>query len=128
MEYGFSKMVDLSFEEAIIKVTDELKKEGFGILTSIDVQDTLKKKINVDFKKYLILGACNPVLAHKALLAEEQLGLLLPCNVVVSEAEDKTIKVSFFDPEVMSRLIENPVIVTVAAEVKQKLLKVLEHI
>ncbi|MDP4115536.1 MAG: DUF302 domain-containing protein [Bacteroidota bacterium] len=128
MEYGFSKTVDLSFEKAIIKVTDELKKEGFGILTSIDVQDTLKKKINVDFKKYVILGACNPVLAHKALSAEEQLGLLLPCNVVVSEAEDKTIKVSFFDPEVMSKLLENPVIVAVAAEVKQKLLKVLEHI
>jgi len=128
MEYGFSKIVELSFERAIIKVTDELKKEGFGILTSIDVQDTLKKRINVDFKKYVILGACNPVLAHKALSAEEQLGLFLPCNVVVAEAEDKTVKVSFFDPEVMSKLIESPVIITVAAEVKQKLLKVLEHI
>ena len=83
MQYGFSKTIDLSFENTIEKVIDELKKEGFGVLTTIDVKETLKKKIDVDFKKYTILGACNPPLAHKALQAEEEIGLLLPCNVIV---------------------------------------------
>ena len=83
MQYGFSKEITYSFEQAVDKVTEELKKEGFGVLTSIDVKDTLKKKINVDFKKYTILGACNPPLAHQALQVEEELGLLLPCNIVV---------------------------------------------
>ena len=91
MDYGFSKSVDLSFEQTIEKVTEELKKEGFGVLTSIDVKETLKKKINVDFKKYTILGACNPPIAHKALLEEEELGLLLPCNIIVYEKDDKTV-------------------------------------
>jgi len=80
MQYGFSKTLDLSFEQTIEKVTEELKKEGFGVLTTIDVKDTLKKKIDVDFKKYTILGACNPPIAHKALQTEEEIGLLLPCN------------------------------------------------
>ena len=83
MHYGFSKSVDLSFEQAVDKVTEELKKEGFGVLTSIDVKETLKKKINVDFKKYTILGACNPPLAYKTLQQEINIGLLLPCNVIV---------------------------------------------
>src|SRR3972149_10130055 len=96
MNYGFSKTTDLSYEETIEKVTDELKKEGFGVLTTIDVKDTLKKKIDVDFKKYIILGACNPGLGHKALQAEEELGLLLPCNVIVYEKEKKKIVFFFF--------------------------------
>jgi uncharacterized protein (DUF302 family) len=123
VEYGFSKIIDLGFEEAINKVTDELKKEGFGVLTTIDVKDTLKKKINVDFKKYTILGACNPPIAHKALQAEEELGLLLPCNVIVYEKDNKTT-VSFFDPMIMTKLIDNKKMEPIAKEVKEKLQRV----
>ena len=127
MQYGFSKTTDYNFEQAIDKVTEELKKEGFGVLTSIDMKETLKKKINVDFKKYTILGACNPALAHQALLAEEELGLLLPCNVIVYEKNDKTV-VSIFDPNVMAYLIDNPEMKFVAEEVKNKLQKILEAV
>ena len=127
MQYGFSKPTDYNFDQAIDKVTEELKKEGFGVLTSIDVKETLKKKINVDFKKYTILGACNPALAHQALLAEEELGLLLPCNVIVYEKNNKTV-VSIFDPNVMAHLIDNPLMKPVAEEVKNKLKRVLEAV
>lgn len=127
MKYGFSKTTDYTFEEAIQKVTDELKKEGFGVLTTIDVKDTLKKKLYVDFKKYTILGACNPPLAHQALQAEEELGLLLPCNVIVYEKENKTI-VSVFDPMIMAHIIDNPNMKSVAEEVKKRLEKVLEAV
>ncbi|GMU97028.1 MULTISPECIES: DUF302 domain-containing protein [Ignavibacterium] len=127
MKYGFSKTTDYTFEEAIQKVTDELKKEGFGVLTTIDVKETLKNKLNVDFKKYMILGACNPPLAHQALQAEEELGLLLPCNVIVYEKEGKSV-VSFFDPMVMTFIIDNPDMKPVAEEVKKKLEKVLEAV
>src|SRR4030065_2620188 len=102
MQYGFSKTVDMPFEQTIEKVTAEIKKEGFGVLTSIDVKETLKKKIDVDFKKYVILGACNPLLAHKALQKEEELGLLLPCNIVVYEKGEDTV-VSIFYPMVMMK-------------------------
>ena len=125
MNYGFSKTLELSYGEAIEKVTEELKKEGFGILTSIDVKDTLKKKIDVDFKRYVILGACNPVLAHKALLTEEELGLLLPCNVIVYEKGSKTV-VSIFDPRMMTEIAGNDLLKPVAEEAKAKLVKVLE--
>lgn len=127
MKYGFSKTTDYTFEEAIRKVTDELKKEGFGVLTTIDVKDTLKKKLDVDFKKYTILGACNPPLAHKALQAEEELGLLLPCNVIVYEKDNKSV-VSMFDPLIMAHIIDNPNMNSVAEEVKKKLEKVLEAV
>ena len=127
MQYGFSKITKYGFDQAVEKVTEELKKEGFGILTSIDVKETLKKKINVDFKKYIILGACNPSLAHKALQAEEELGLLLPCNIVVYEKDEKTA-VSIFDPMIMSHLIDNPNIKPVAEEVNKKLKKVFEAV
>ena len=127
MKYGFTKTTDYSFEQAIEKVTEELKKEGFGILSTIDVKDTLKKKIDVDFKKYTILGACNPKLAHSALQVEEELGLLLPCNVIVYEKNDKTV-VSIFDPRVMTLVIENPEMKPVAEEVKNKLQRVLESV
>ena len=127
MKYGFSKTTDYKFEQAIEKVTEELKKEGFGVLTTIDVKDTLKKKIDVDFKKYTILGACNPKLAHGALQVEEELGLLLPCNVIVYEKNDKTV-VSIFDPRVMTLVIENPEMKPVAEEVKNKLQRVLESV
>ncbi len=127
MEYGFSKSLNLSYEEALNKVTEELKKEGFGILTSIDVKDTLKKKINVDFKKYMILGACNPPLAHRGLESEEELGLLLPCNVIVYEKDNASV-VSFFDPMVMTKIIDNKELKEVAEEVKTKLKKVFDAI
>jgi uncharacterized protein (DUF302 family) len=124
MQYGFSKTVNLSYEQAIEKVTEELKKEGFGVLTTIDVKETLKKKLDVDFKKYVILGACNPPFAHKALQAEEEIGLLLPCNVIVYEKENKTV-VSIFDPMVMMRVLDNESIKPIAEEVKQRLQRVL---
>ena len=127
MNYGFSKTVDMSYEQAIEKVTAELKKEGFGVLTFIDVKETLKQKINVDFKKYAILGACNPPIAHKALQEEEQLGLLLPCNVIVYEKEGKTI-VSVFDPMVMTWILENDNMKPIATEVQEKLQRVLKAI
>ena len=124
MKYGFSKITDYGFEQAIEKVTEELKKEGFGVLTTIDVKDTLKKKIDIDFKKYTILGACNPKLAHGALQVEEELGLLLPCNVIVYEKGGKTV-ISVFDPIIMTVVIENPEMKPVAEEVKNKLQRVL---
>jgi uncharacterized protein (DUF302 family) len=127
MQYGFSKTIDLTYEQAIEKVTAELKKEGFGVLTSIDVKDTLKQKINVDFKKYTILGACNPPIAHKALQEEEELGLLLPCNVIVYEKEGKTL-VSIFDPMVMTWIIENDNMKPIATEVQERLQRVLNEI
>lgn len=125
MSYGFSKALKLSYEEAVEKVANELKKEGFGVLTSIDVKDTLKKKIDVDFKKYVILGACNPVLAHKALQTEEEIGLLLPCNVLVYEKDNET-KVSIFNPMTMTKIVDNDSLKTVAEEVNTKLRRVLE--
>jgi uncharacterized protein (DUF302 family) len=127
MKYGFSKTTSYPFEEAIARVTDELKAEGFGVLTTIDVKDTLKKKIDVDFKKYTILGACNPKLAHSALQAEEELGLLLPCNVILFEKDDKTV-VSIFDPMVMTTIIGNSKMDEIAKEVKAKLERVLAAI
>ena len=127
MQYGFSKTVDLSFEQTIEKVTEELKKEGFGVLTTIDVKDTLKKKIDVDFKKYTILGACNPPIAHKALQTEEELGLLLPCNVIVYEKDNQT-NVSMFDPMLMTNIVDNEQMEPIAKEVKEKLQRVLAEV
>jgi uncharacterized protein (DUF302 family) len=123
MKYGFSKRTDLSYEHAIVKVTEELKKEGFGVLTTIDVKETMKKKLDSDFPKYVILGACNPPFAYQALQAEEELGLLLPCNVIVYEKEGKTL-IAIFDPMVMTKILENPAIVSIAQEMKTRL----EHV
>ncbi len=127
MGYGFSKTVSLSHERAIERVTEELKKEGFGVLTTIDVRDTLKKKLNVDFKKYVILGACSPPFAHKALQIDEQIGLLLPCNVIVYEKEGKTV-VAAFDPISMTKVMDNELVRPVAEEVKQKLQRVIDSV
>lgn len=127
MQYGFNKTTNYTFEQAIDKVTEELKKEGFGVLTTIDIKETLKKKIDVDFKKYTILGACNPKLAHSGLQVEEELGLLLPCNVIVYEKNEKIV-VSIFNPRVMTLVIDNPEMKTVAEEVKNKLQRVLEAV
>lgn len=127
MKYGFSKSIDLPFSDAIDKVTEELKKEGFGVLTTIDVKETLKKKIDVDFKNYTILGACNPPLAHRALQTEEEIGLLLPCNVIVYEKDNKSV-VSVFDPSLMSKVVENENLTLVAEEVREKLQRVFNNI
>jgi uncharacterized protein (DUF302 family) len=127
MNYGISKLVNLTYEEAINRVTEELKKEGFGVLTTIDVKETLKKKLGVDFDKYIILGACNPPFAYKALQAEYDLGLLLPCNVVVYE-RDGEVFVSAFDPMVMTQIIDNPALKEIAQEVRKKLERVIQNV
>jgi uncharacterized protein (DUF302 family) len=124
--FGFGKPVDLEFDEAITTVTEELGKEGFGVLTEIDVAATLKKKLGEDMRPYRILGACNPVLAHQAVSAVPELGLLLPCNVLVREEEDGQVHVSFMDPESVLSLVDHPGVVPLAAEVKSKLQRVLE--
>ncbi len=124
MRYGTSKEVALPFEQAVAKVTEELKKEGFGVLTTIDMQETLKKKLNVDVARYTILGACNPPFAYRALQTEEEIGLLLPCNVIVYEKDGRT-RVSVFDPMVMTVIIEKDAIVPVALEVKARLDRVM---
>ncbi len=126
MSYYFNKvLVGTSFDEAIEKVTAELKKEGFGILTEIDIKETLKKKIDVDFKKYKILGACNPDFAHKALKSEDKIGVFLPCNVVVEEHENGDVEVSIVDPIASMSAVENKTLGSLASEIQQKLLNVI---
>ncbi|MBM4171135.1 MAG: DUF302 domain-containing protein [Ignavibacteria bacterium] len=128
MTYHNSKTVSYSFDDAIQKVIDELKKEGFGILTEIDVKETLKKKLDVDFRKYKILGACNPPFAYKALQAEETLGVLLPCNVVVQEKEEGKIQVSVVNPMESMKAVQNPALEEIAAQVSEKLQIVLGNL
>ena len=127
MNYGISKTISLPFESAVEKVTEELKKEGFGVLTTIDVKATMKQKLGVEFPKYLILGACNPPFAHQALLVEEQVGLLLPCNVIVYEKAGKTV-ISAFDPLVMTKILENDGMNQIAEEVRTRLARVIEAV
>jgi uncharacterized protein (DUF302 family) len=122
--YGFGITVRGSMDAIVGKVTAALKAEGFGVLTEINVKDTLKAKINVDTRPCMILGACNPQLAHRALAAEPDIGLLLPCNVVVREEADGSINVGFMDPIAVLKLTDNPSIVAVAREVRGKLERV----
>ncbi|MGB7876398.1 MAG: DUF302 domain-containing protein [Anaerolineales bacterium] len=128
MSYYFSKTLDLPFDEAVLRLTDELKKEGFGVLTEIDVKATLKKKLDVDFRNYRILGACNPPLAHQALQAEPHIGLMLPCNVVVQEDENGGTVVSGIDPLASMQAVENESLDEIAQQVKAKLQKVIESV
>ena len=123
-KYAFGKTVNMSYEKAIEAVTQALAKEGFGVLTEIDVQATLKKKLGIERAPYKILGACNPQFAHRALEAEPQIGALLPCNVVVREEAGKTI-VEFMDPDAVLKLVERPEVGTIAAEVRQRLQRVM---
>ena len=125
-KYGFGKTVESSFDAAVEKVTQELQKEGFGILTDIDVADTLKKKLNQDMPPYRILGACNPPLAHRALEAEPSIGLLLPCNVVVRQDETGKVHVEFMDPNAVLDMVNKPEISQLASEVRQKLEQVMQ--
>ena len=128
MSYYFSKTLNTDFDTAITKVTDELKKEGFGVLTEIDVKETFKKKLDVDFRKYRILGACNPNFAFEAIKSEDKVGTMLPCNVVVQEHEDGKIEVSAIDPIASMMAIKNDSLGYVASSVSGKLRRVIENL
>ncbi len=129
MSYYFNKILkEKNFDEVIEQVIVELKKEGFGVLTKIDIKNTLKNKIDVDFKKYIILGACNPHFAHKALLSEDKIGLFLPCNIIVEEHENGDIEVSAIDPIESMSPVKNDALGGLASEVQQKLINVIDHL
>jgi uncharacterized protein (DUF302 family) len=126
MEYYFSKKLNIAFEDALVLVAEALKKEGFGILTEIDVQATLKKKLGVDFQKYRILGACNAPYAYEALKIEDKIGIMLPCNVIVQEIGGGTVEVAAVDPVASMKAVENPNLGSVALIVQEKLKKVIQ--
>jgi len=128
MGYYFNKILDTSFEDAIQRVTNGLKKEGFGILTDIDVQQTLKKKLDVDFRKYRILGACNPPFAYKALQSEDKIGIMLPCNVIVQEVSGGKIEVAAIDPVASMQAVQNQNLEEIAGQVQSKLKAVINNL
>lgn len=128
MKYYFNKTINASFEEVIIKVTKGLNNEGFGILTEIDVKETLKTKLDIDFKKYRILGACNPPYAHKALLAEDKIGTMLPCNIIVQEINPGIIEVAAINPMASMMAVENKQLMEIADEITAKLKNIIEKL
>jgi len=128
MSYYFSKIINESFDRAIVKVVLCLKNEGFGVLTEIDVKETLKKKMDVDFQKYRILGACNPAFAYKALKAEDKIGTMLPCNVIVQEISEGEVEIAAVDPVASMKAVENPALFEIANQVQEKLRKVIESL
>ena len=128
MSYYFNKTIASGFDEAIEKVTEELKKAGFGILTDIDVQATLKKKLNADFRKYRILGACNPPFAYKALEAEDKIGTMLPCNVIVQEIAEGQVEVAAVDPIASMQAVQNPELADVAETIRTMLKTVIDNL
>jgi uncharacterized protein (DUF302 family) len=128
MSYYFNKTLNISFDDAITKVTEELKNEGFGILTEIDVKEAMKKKLNKDFRKYKILGACNPPFAYKALLTEDKIGTMLPCNVIVQELDSGNVEVAAIDPIASMQAVDNPSLGDIANEISEKLKKVIDNL
>jgi len=128
MSYYFTKIVNASFDETVAKVTVKLKEEGFGILTEIDIKETLKKKLNIDFRRYKILGACNPPFAYKALIAESKIGTMLPCNVIVQEISDGKVEVTSINPVASMQAVENPLLNEIAFEISNKLKAVIEKV
>jgi uncharacterized protein (DUF302 family) len=128
MSYYFSKTLHMPFEQAIAHVTEELKKEGFGVLTEIDVKATMKQKLGADFRNYRILGACNPPFAHKALLAEDKIGTMLPCNVIVQEIAKGEVEIAAIDPIASMQAVDNPALGEVAVQVQAKLKKVVDSL
>jgi len=128
MDYYFSKTLIGSFENAIQKVTEALKAEGFGILTEIDIKATLKKKLDVDFYNYKILGACNPPFAYKALLAEDKIGTMLPCNIIIQERVTGQVEISAVDPVASMQAIENKELGDIASEIRARLQKVIKEL
>ncbi len=128
MSYYFSKTIEASFDEVVIKVIEDLKREGFGILTEIDVKETLKKKLDVDFRKYRILGACNPPFAYQALQAEDKIGLMLPCNVIVQEISDGKVEVAAIDPVASMQAVKNDKLDEIAGQVQEKLRQVIKNV
>jgi uncharacterized protein (DUF302 family) len=128
MSYYFSKTLDSDFDEAVRRTVDALKAEGFGVLTDIDVKDTLKKKIDADFRRYRILGACNPKLAHEALGMEDKIGTMLPCNVVVQDTPDGKVEVAAIDPVASMMAVENPRLGQTAGVVREKLQRVVARL
>lgn len=128
MSYYFNKTVDLPFEKAVEKVTEELEKEGFGIMTTIDVKETIRKKLNEEFRPYKILGACNPHFAHQALQIEDKIGTMLPCNVIVQQLAEGKVEIAAIDPVASMQAVENPGLRQVAGQVREKLQKVVENV
>lgn len=128
MAYYFSKTLTCSFDEAVDRVIQALKQEGFGVLTDINVKETLKKKLDVDFKQYRILGACNPGFAYQALQAEDKIGTMLPCNVIVQEAVSGQVEVSAIDPVASMRAVENPRLQGIGEQVQGKLRAVIDSL
>ncbi len=128
MSYYFSKTLQTTFDDAVSRVSEELKKEGFGVLTEIDIKETLKKKLNIDFRKYRILGACNPQYALKALEAEDKVGTMLPCNVIVQEIEGVGTEIAAIDPVASLQAIKNPELEEIARNVRDKLRDVIERL
>lgn len=127
MELGITKQIDLSFEDAVIKVTAELQKEGFGVLTTIDVKETIKQKLNLNFRKYTILGACNPTFAHQALEIDDRIGLLLPCNIVIQEKSGKT-EISIFNPSLITNIFQDDQLVKLADELRERINRVIQNL
>ena len=128
MRYYFSKIIESDFDEAVARVTAELKKEGFGILTEIDVQQKMKEKTGVDFRKYKILGACNPPFALKALQVEDKIGTMLPCNVIVQDQDNGRVEVAAINPIASMLAIDNPALHDIAEQVTDMLKRVIEHL
>jgi uncharacterized protein (DUF302 family) len=128
MSYYFSKTLDMPFDEAIAHVIEELKKEGFGVLTEIDVRATLQKKLGADFRNYHILGACNPPFAYEALKAEDKIGTMLPCNIIVQETSEGAVEVAAVDPIASMQAVDNPSLGGVAIQVQAKLKNVVDSL